>query len=348
MERAKMMKAVMKLAPEAGAAYIETEIPHVKPGHVMVKVLATAVCGTDIHIYDWNDWAASRVPVPMIFGHEFCGEVIEIGDGVTRTAVGNLIAGETHVPCGTCYQCNTGLQHVCSDMAILGVHIPGVFSEYAVVPEACVWNLPANTDPAVGAVYEPFGVAAHAVLTEDVSGKNVAVFGCGPIGLFAVGIARASGAARVIACELSPERLRLAEQMGATDLVNSGKEDPVARIFDITHGNGLDVAVELSGNPRALNQGLASMTRGGRVSIAGLPSRPVEINLVDDVIYKELRIHGITGRVMYDTWHRVANLIELGVVNPAPVITHKMDMERFDDAIAVAKGGRGGKVVLFP
>lgn len=342
------MKAVVKSEASPGARCVEVEVPPIRPGHVLVKVLSTAICGTDLHIYDWTEWAQSRIAVPMVFGHEFCGRVIEVGENVTKTTVGDLVAGETHIPCGKCYQCNTGLQHVCQHMAILGVHSPGVFSEYALVPEPCIWKLPASTDPDIGAIYEPFGVAAHAVLVESVAGKSVAVFGCGPIGLFAVGIARASGAAEVIACEISPDRLTMATPMGATHLVNPAKEDPREKIMDITAGKGLDVAVELSGNPIALEQALASITRGGRLTLAGLPPRPVEINVVDDVIYKELRIYGVTGRVMYDTWYTASSLIESGMVNPQPVITHSFDMCDIDAAMATAKGGRAGKVILHP
>lgn len=342
------MKAIIKAEACSGAKCIEVDVPAIKPGHVLVKVLATAICGTDIHIYDWTDWAKARIAVPMIFGHEFCGRVIEVGEGVTRAQVGDLIAGETHIPCGKCYQCNTGLQHVCQHMQILGVHSPGVFSEYALIPEPCVWKLPDNTDPDIGAMYEPFGVAAHAMMVESVSGKNVAVFGCGPIGLFAVGIARACGASKVVACEVSPDRLALANRMGATHLINPKQDDPHKQIMEITDGNGLDVAVELSGSPIALQQALGVMTRGGRLTVAGLPPRPVEINIVDDVIYKELRIYGITGRVMYDTWYTVANLIESGMVDPRPVITHTFDMCDIDSAMAAAKGGKAGKVILHP
>lgn len=342
------MKAIIKAEASLGARCVEVGVPTIRPGHVLVRVLATAICGTDLHIYDWTDWAQSRIAAPMIFGHEFCGRVIEVGEGVTRAQVGDLIAGETHIPCGKCYQCNTGLQHVCQHMKILGVHSPGVFSEYALIPEPCVWRLPADTDPDIGALYEPFGVAAHAVLVESVASKNLAVFGCGPIGLFAVGIARASGAAKVVACEMSPDRLAMASHMGATHLVNPKEEDPRERIMEITHGDGVDVAVELSGSPIALRQALGSITRGGRLTVAGLPPRPVEINIVDDVIYKELRIYGVTGRVMYDTWYTVANLIESGMVDPRPVITHTFDMCDIDTAMATAKGGRAGKVILHP
>ncbi len=342
------MKAIIKAEPFPGAKCVEVDVPAIRPGHVLVKVLSAAICGTDLHIYDWTEWAQPRIKAPMIFGHEFCGRVVEVGEGVTRAAVGDLIAGETHIPCGNCYQCNTGLQHVCQHMEILGVHTPGVFSEYALIPEPCVWKLPANTDPDIGALYEPFGVAAHAVLVESVSGKNVVVFGCGPIGQFAVGIARKSGAAKVIACEISPDRLAMASQMGATHLVNSKEQDAKDRIMEITQGIGADVAVELSGSPIALQQALSSITRGGRLTIAGLPPKPVEINVVDDVIYKELRIYGVTGREMYSTWYKVSSLIESGVVDPRRVITHTFNICDIDMAMETAKGGRAGKIILHP
>ncbi|MCR4424622.1 MAG: L-threonine 3-dehydrogenase [Firmicutes bacterium] len=342
------MKALVKATPGPGAQLLDVEVPRVKPGHLLVRVLATAICGTDIHIYDWTEWAQKRIKPPMVFGHEFSGEVVEVGEGVTQAAPGDLVAGETHIPCGDCYQCRTGLQHVCQRMAILGVHTPGVFSEYALIPEACAWKLPPGTPPEVGAVYEPFGVATHAVLAEDVSAKSVAVFGCGPIGLYAVAVARACGAAKVIACEVSPERLAFAEKLGATHLLNPRESNAVEAIFEITGGVGVDVGVELSGAPAALRQVLAAMTRGGRLSIAGLQARPVEIDVVDDIVYKELRVYGVTGRVMYGTWYKVASLIQSGLVDPRPVTTHRFKMSEVDAAMDTAKTGKAGKVILAP
>lgn len=341
-----MMRAIVKSEAAPGAVLQSVPIPRVTRGSVLVEILATAICGTDLHIYDWTEWAQARIHTPMVFGHEFCGRVAQIGEGVTGLNVGDLIAGETHIPCGECHQCRTGLQHVCQNMKILGVHTPGAFSEYAVVPQACAWRLPPGTDPHVGTVYEPFGVAAHATLIEDLAGKSVAVFGCGPIGLYAVAIARASGAGMVVASEVGKYRRDLAATIGATHVIDPTDRAADERIMELTHGCGVDVAIELSGNPAALRQALSSITRGGRLSIAGLPSRPVEINVVDDVIYKELRIYGITGRVMYDTWYRVANLIESGVVDPRPVSTHVFRPDDFLSAMDTARSGSAGKVLL--
>lgn len=342
------MNAIIKAAAAPGAELARVEAPTVAAGRVLVRVLAAAICGTDLHIYDWNEWAQRRINPPMIIGHEFCGEVIEVGEGVTKVRPGDLVAGETHVPCGVCYQCRTGLQHVCQDMKILGVDLPGVFSEYALIPEPCAWKIKPGMDPVLGAVMEPFGVGAHAVLAEDVAGKTVGVFGCGPIGLFAVNTARACGASEVIACEISPERLQMAAAMGATDLVNPREGNTVERILDITHGVGLDVGIELSGAPSALQQSLAAMTRGGRLSIAGLQPRPTEIDVVNHIIYKELRVYGITGRLMYDTWYRVSALFDSGAVDPRPAITGKFKLSEFELAFAVAHSGTSGKAVLVP
>ena len=310
-----MMRAIVKSEAAPGAVLLSVPIPLVARGSVLVEILATAICGTDLHIYDWTEWAQARIHTPMVFGHEFCGRVVEIGDGVTGLNVGDLIAGETHIPCGECRQCRTGLQHVCQNMKILGVHTRAPFSELRWLPQRVHGACP----PAQILMLEPYTSPSEWLpcdIDRRLAGKSVAVFGCGPIGLYAVAIARASGAGMVVASEVGKYRRDLAATIGATHVIDPTDRAADERIMELTHGCGVDVAIELSGNPAALRQALSSITRGGRLSIAGLPSRPVEINVVDDVIYKELRIYGITGRVMYDTWYRVANLIESGVVDP--------------------------------
>jgi threonine 3-dehydrogenase len=342
------MKAVVKTDRLPGADIINIEVPKVEPGHVLVRINAAAICGTDLHIYDWNEWAQQRVSPPMVIGHEFCGEIVEVGKGVTQVGVGDLVAGETHVPCGKCYQCKTGLQHVCKDMKILGVDMPGVFSEYALIPEICAWKLRQDMDPILGALLEPFGVAVHAMFCGDIAGKTVGVFGCGPIGLFAVNIARACGASKVIACEVIDERLQVAHTMGATHLVNPKEGNVIERILDITDGNGLDAGIELSGAPSALNQMFAAMTRGGRVSLAGLQSKPPEIDIVNNVIYKELRIYGVTGRIMFDTWYKALSLIESGAVELHHAIAGQYNLSEFEKAMSLAGKGAAGKLILVP
>lgn len=339
----------MKEGSWPGALLKELEVPKLGSKDVLVQVKAAAICGTDIHIYNWNDWAAARVKPPMIFGHEFCGEVVETGAAVTQVKPGDLVAGETHIPCGKCFQCRTGAQHICRNMAILGVHTDGAFTDYAVIPEICAWRLPPGTDPEIGAIYEPFGVAAHGVLMHNLAGSSVAVFGCGPIGLFAVGIARAAGASQVYAVDVVDFRLKMAKQMGATATFNPAKDDVPAAILDQTKGAGVDCFIELSGSSAAVKQGFAVLRNGGAVSLIGLPSAEVKLDLTQDIIYKEARVFGSTGRGMFDTWYKVTALLGNGQVDAARVITHRFRLSEFEQAFeALTKGGEAGKVLLLP
>lgn len=342
-------RALFKERPEPGAVLKEVDVPELGPKDVLVKVKAAAICGTDIHIYNWNDWAKARVKPPMIFGHEFCGEVVMTGAAVTQVRVGDLVAAETHIPCGACFQCRTGAQHICRDMAILGVHRDGAFTDYAVIPEICAWKLPRGTDPEIGAVYEPLGVAAHGVLMHNLAGSSVVVFGCGPIGLFAVSIARASGASKVYAVDIVDSRLELAKRMGATATFSAAKQDVPAAILDETKGAGVDVFIELSGSPAAVRQGFAVLRNGGAASLIGLPAREVSLDLTRDIIYKEAKVFGSTGRGMFDTWYKVTALLESGQVDARPVITHRFGLSEFETAFDVlTRTGDAGKVLLLP
>ncbi len=342
-------KALMKDRPKEGAVLKEVSVPELGPKDVLVRVKAAAICGTDVHIYNWSEWAAARVKPPMIFGHEFCGEVVETGVAVTQVRPGDLVAGETHIPCGRCFQCRTGAQHICRNMAILGVHTDGAFTDYAVIPEICAWRLPPGTDPEIGAIYEPFGVAAHGVLMHNLAGSSVAVFGCGPIGLFAVGIARAAGASQVFAMDVQDFRLKMAREMGATATLNPTRQDVPAAILDETKGAGVDCFIELSGSPAAVKQGFAVLRNGGAASLIGLPSATIELDLTRDIIYKEARVFGSTGRGMFDTWYKVAALLGSGQVDAARVITHRFRLSEFERAFELlARGGEAGKVLLLP
>lgn len=342
------MQALVKARPEPGAELSTEAIPQLKPFDVLVRVKAAAICGTDVHIYDWTPYAQARVKPPMVFGHEFCGEVVATGPNVTRVATGDLIAGETHVPCGNCLLCNTGLEHVCKDMKILGVHIPGVFSEYAVIPESVAWKLPADTPPLVGAILEPVGVGVHAAYAADVRGATVLVTGCGPIGLTTIGVVKSLGARLVIASDVSEKRLELAREFGADIAVSPLRENVVELARSATSGLGVDVAIEASGAASAVRQALASTRRAGQVVLFGLMGGPVALDLVEDVIYKELNIKGITGREMWRTWYQVMEIVRSGAIDVKKLVTHEFHMSEFEEAIKVAKSGGAGKVVLYP
>lgn len=342
------MVALVKEKPEIGAVLKDVEVPVVRERDVLVKVEAAAICGTDVHIYNWNEFARSRCKLPMIFGHEFCGTVVETGESVQTLKAGDRVAVETHIPCGSCFQCTTGLMHICRDMKIIGVHKNGAFSEYAAIPEICAWKIPADTPSEIGAVYEPFGIAVHALEPHKIAGRRVLITGAGPIGLFAVGVAKLSGAKMLFVSDISEQRLALAKNMGADFILNPGNVNVQKEVFEKTNGFGIDVFIELSGAAAAVRSGLSTVRRGGSSSLVGLFPAPVEVDLVADVIYKEANVYGITGRVMFDTWWRAVDLMESNQETFKQVITHRFKMDQFEEAFDTASNGNGGKIIMYP
>lgn len=339
----------MKTEAAPGAKIMEIDIPEPGPKDVLIKVKVAAICGTDIHINDWTPFAQTRVKPPMVFGHEGCGEIVKIGNQVTNVTVGDLIAIETHIPCGECYQCQTGLQHICEKMAIIGVHTDGVFAEYARIPAVCCWKLPKDTNPDLGAILEPWGVAVNGALKGEINNRSVAVFGCGPIGLFCLGSVAVWGATKLFAIEVKPARLEMARKLiPEAKLLNPLKDDVVGSILKATGGRGVDVAIELSGNGQAAKMALQAIRKGGRVSLVGLQANPVELALNEEIIYKEARIFGSTGRVMWDTWWEMQALLESGKFDPLPVVTHRLPLAKFEEGLKLAKEGEAGKVLLYP
>ena len=343
------MKAVVKTREAPGAELLDVDIPEIGPRDVLARVKAAAICGSDINIYSWNSYAQGRVKPPLIFGHEMCGEVVETGSHVTSVEKGDLVAVETHISCGTCYACRTGAPHLCQNVVIFGVGTDGAFAEYARVPEVCCWKLPKDTPYDLGAILEPLGVAVHGVLADDVSGKSVAVFGCGPIGLFAVGAAVAFGASKTFALEVVPERLAMARQLAPDAvLINPKEQDPVAAIMEATDGIGVDVAIELSGSAEGTGQALKSLGRRGRISLVGVPKSPIEMNIYKDIINKEAKILGVWGRIMWQTWWQVQKLLSMGKFDPLSVVTHRFPLADYARALELAAGHEGGKILLYP
>ncbi len=346
--RTRTMKAIVKAAAGPGAEVREVPVPTPGRGEVLLRVLRAGVCGTDLHIWNWDRWSESRVKPPVTLGHEFVGEVVECGEDVSNVRSGDFVSCESHVVCGTCLACRTGAGHVCEKTRILGVDINGGFAEFVAVPAVNAWHIPAGVPLEVAAVMEPCGNAVHTAFAGPLSGCNIAVTGCGPIGLFAIGVARAAGAARVFATDVSPYRLDLARQMHADAVIDVSKEDMVARCLELTGGRGLDGVLEMSGNPRAVRDGLAALRMGGRMSMLGLPTEPFDLDWNRLVIFKGITLHGIIGRRMYDTWYQLDQLLGSGRLDLRPAITHVMEMARFDEAIALLREGRAGKVVLVP
>jgi threonine 3-dehydrogenase len=342
------MKAIVKAEAAPGAVIRDVPIPTPGRGEVLLRVLRAGVCGTDLHIWSWDRWSQGRVRPPVTLGHEFVGEVVTIGDGVHNVRPGEYVSCESHVVCGTCLACRTGNAHVCENTRILGVDIPGGFAEFVVVPAVNAWHIPAGVPLEVAAVMEPCGNAVHTAFAGPLSGCNIAVTGCGPIGLFAIGVARAAGAARVFASDVSPYRLELARAMHADAVIDASREDFAARCLELTGGRGLDGVLEMSGNPRAVRDGLAALRMGGRMSMLGLPTEPFELDWNRLVIFKGITLHGIIGRRMYDTWFQLDQMLGSGRLDLRPAITHVMPMAQFDDAITLLREGRAGKVVLVP
>ncbi len=347
------MRALRKTNAGPGAELLEIPVPEPGEGEVLVRVHGASVCGTDLHIFDWNEWAATRIPrLPMTFGHEVAGEVERVGPEVHHVQPGAFVAAETHIACGVCSTCRTGRAHICENLRILGVDTDGAFAEYVVIPATNAWIVGEGIHPDVASIMEPFGNGVHATFGtsggEDLATNPVAVIGCGPIGLFAVGIARAAGAFKVIAIEPNDDRRALAEKMGADVLVDPKAQDPVATVMEATGGIGAEVVLEMSGNATAIDQGTRMLARGGRMSLLGLPDGPVTLDLNDQVIFKEARIQGITGREMFRTWQQTTTLLSTGRVDVSPVITHRFKLAEFEEAFATAASGHAAKVIMFP
>ena len=343
-----MMQAVVKREPGWGAELVSTPIPKVGPGQILVRVLATSICGSDHHIYIWNDWAKGRIKPPLTLGHEFAGEVVEVGEGVTQVSQGDRVSAETHVVCGYCSQCRTGHAHTCYNTKILGVDMDGAFAEYVALPAENAWVNPPELPVEIASVQEPFGNAVHTVLSGPVAGSSLVVLGCGPIGLFAVGIARACGAARVYAVDTNDYRLELAEAMGADLCLRADQVDPVRSIWEDNAGQGVDVALEMSGAVVAVQQSIEVVKPGGRVSLLGIPAEPVALDLAEGVVMKGITLQGIAGRRMYETWYQTRALLSSGRVDIEPVITHRLPLSEFEKGMELMGSGQCGKVILTP
>lgn len=343
------MKALQKTRPEKGAELVDIPEPEVGPDDVLVKVKAAAICGTDVHIYNWNAWAQQRIKIPMTFGHEFCGEVIQAGEHVSHVQPGDLIAGETHIPCGQCSQCQTGNQHRCERMAIIGVHTEGVFSELASIPAVCAWKLDPETDPELGALLEPMGVATHGLLAGPIDGRSVAIVGCGPIGIFGAQVASSLGAHPLFVLDINPYRLEMAKRIVPQAVaLNPAEGKAREAVRAATHGRGVEVSVELSGSVPGTRLAFDLVALGGRVSLVGLTGEPVTLNSCDDIIYKEATVVGTTGRLMWKTWWQMDGFLASGRFDPREVITHRFALADYAEALELAGSGGAGKILLLP
>jgi threonine 3-dehydrogenase len=342
------MTAVLKPAPAPGSTVTQVPIPGLGPRDVLIKVRAASICGTDLHIQNWDKWAQGRIRPPLVFGHEFCGDVAELGAAVTQVELGAFVSVEGHIADGTCYQCKTGNAHICENVAIVGVDRPGCFAEYVAIPETNVYPLDPGLAPEVAAIQDPFGNAVHTTLSGEVAGLTVAVVGAGPIGCCAVAVARAAGARAVYATDLRPYRLELARRMGADRAIDSAREDAVAAVKAETGGHGADVVLEMSGHPDGVRQAFKMLRRGGRISLLGIPSQPVTLELAEDVIFKGATVHGINGRRMWQTWYQAQALLRSGKVDLAPLITHTLPLVEIEKGMQLLADGEAAKIILYP
>src|SRR5678815_1152058 len=344
------MRALVKTSAQTGLTATDRPDPKPGPTDAIIRVAATSLCGTDAHIYNWDPWAHSRIHPPRIIGHEMCDEVVEVGSDVTLVKTGDYVAAESHLTCGHCFQCRTGQAHVCKNYRILGVDRDGSFAEYLVLPETVLWKSSPTLPPELACLQEPLGNAVDAALVEDLTGQTVLITGCGPTGLFAAAVARTAGAATIIASDVSEYRLNLAKAVGADHVLNAKAETPsslTAAIQDITDGEGVDVSLEMSGHPSALHLAFGAVKNGGRVTLFGIPTGPITCDLANDIIFKGIRVHGITGRRLFSTWYRLAGLFKAGL-NIKPVVTHTFPMSDFAIGFDLIQSGQCGKVVLFP
>ena len=342
------MKALRKMQAGRGLSMESAPVPAIGAADVLVRVKTASICGTDLHIYGWDRWSQGRIKPPLTLGHEFCGVVERVDEEVTAVKVGDFVSAEMHVNCGHCHQCRLGEAHICQNLRIIGIDQDGAFAEFVKIPASNIWKL----DPAIpehyGAILDPLGNAVHTVLAGEIAGRTVLVTGCGPIGLMAIAVAKACGSSTVFATETNEQRRAMAKKMGADVVVNPVTEDSVARIKAETSGTGVDVLLEMSGNPAAIQQGFQALRAGGRASLLGIPTESVPLDLVNDVIFKGATVQGIYGRKMFETWVQMTELLKHGRLNLDPLFKEFLPIEKFEQAFALLESGQAGKILLYP
>ncbi len=338
------MRALVKARPERGLWLEDVPEPEFGINDVLIRVRKTGICGTDLHIYEWNAWAQETIPVPMVIGHEFVGEVVAFGSNVSDFRVGDLVSGEGHVVCGRCRNCMAGRRHLCAHSIGLGVNRPGAFAEYVALPMTNIWHHWPGTDEDVAAVFDPFGNAVHTGLSFPVLGEDVLITGAGPIGCMAAAVVRHAGARHVVVTDINPYRLELARTMGATLAVDPRERDLHEVQVELGMTEGFDIGLEMSGSQDALRGMIANMSHGGRVAVLGIPSGEVSLDF-NPIIFDMLTIKGVYGREMYETWYQMTVMLQSGL-DIRPVITHRFSHEDFEAAFSAAHSGRSGKVIL--
>jgi len=338
------MKALVKSKPERGIWLEDIGIPEVGHNDVLIKIKRTAICGTDIHIFKWDDWAQATIPVPLAVGHEFCGEIVECGSEVKGFEIGDRVSAEGHITCGVCRNCRAGRRHLCMNSVGVGVSRPGAFAEFLAVPAFNVFKLPATISDDMASILDPLGNATHTALSFDLVGEDVLITGAGPIGIMATAIARYAGARHVVVTDINDYRLSLATDMGATRALNVTRESIDDTMKELGMEEGFDVGMEMSGNPQAFQDMLRTMHHGGKIALLGIPPEEMSIDW-NQVIFKGMIIKGIYGREMFETWYKMSSMLQSGL-NIDPIITHHFDIDDFQPAFELMESGQSGKVIL--
>jgi len=338
------MKALVKLKPERGIWLEDIGTPEVGHNDVLIKIKRTAICGTDIHIFKWDDWAKATIPVPLAIGHEFCGEIVECGSEVSGFKIGDRVSAEGHITCGVCRNCRAGRRHLCMNSVGVGVNRPGAFAEFLSVPAFNVFKLSATISDDMASILDPLGNATHTALSFDLVGEDVLITGAGPIGIMATAIARYAGARHVVVTDVNDYRLGLAIDMGATRALNVTRESIDDTMKELGMEEGFDVGMEMSGNPTAFQDMLRTMHHGGKIALLGIPPEEMSIDW-NQVIFKGLIIKGVYGREMFETWYKMSSMLQSGL-NIDPIITHHFDIDDFQPAFELMESGQSGKVIL--
>ncbi len=340
----KKMPALLKQKPEVGLWLAEVPVPEIGTNDVLIKIEKTSICGSDVHIYNWDQWAQKTIPVPMVIGHEFVGRVAEIGSNVHDFKEGDLVSGEGHIVCGRCRNCLAGRRHLCANTSGVGINRDGAFAEYLSIPVANVWYCDPNIPTDVISCFDPLGNAVHTALSFDLLGEDVLITGAGPIGIMATTIARHAGARFVVVTDVNPYRLELATKMGATRVVNVSKKNLEDVISELGMKEGFDVGLEMSGNESAFKDMLNNMCHGGKIGLLGIPEDEMSIDW-NQVIFNGLHIKGIYGREMYETWYKMTSMLQTGL-DISAVITHRFEYPSFEEGFDLMRSGKSGKVVL--
>lgn len=340
----KKMKALVKKYAEPGIWMDEVPVPEYGPNDVLIKIHKTSICGTDIHIYNWDEWAQKTIPVPMVVGHEYVGTVEAFGENVHDVQIGELVSGEGHLVCGQCRHCRAGRGHLCPNTKGVGVNRPGCFAEYLVIPVTNIWHCDPKIPKDVLSIFDPLGNAVHTALSYDLLGEDVLITGAGPIGIMAAAIVKHSGARNVVITDLNPYRLELAKKVGVTRVVDVSKEKLSDIISELGMVGGFDVGLEMSGSPKAFNDMIDAMYTGGKIALLGILPSNAAIDWTK-VIFKGITIQGIYGRMMFETWYKMQAMIQSGL-NVTPVITHKFKIDDYKEGFEVMRSGNSGKVIL--